>query len=106
MSIIDITPENFEQLVLQSKFPVLVDFWADWCAPCRMLAPVIDSIAESEESVLIGKINIDKYPQLASRYQVMSIPTLILFHNSRVVHKSVGVLSKSELLSMIKEQLN
>lgn len=103
MKIINITPENFEDEVLKSKLPVLVDFWADWCGPCRMLAPVIDSIAQTETSVVIGKVNIDKYPQLALEHHVMSIPTLILFNNGKAIDKTIGVISKDAILSMIAE---
>lgn len=96
-----ITKENFESEVLKSDKPVLVDFWAAWCGPCKMLSPVIDEIAEERSDIKVGKINVDEQPELASQFAVMSIPTLIVFKNGEVANKSIGVQPKDAILSML-----
>ena len=99
---ITLTKDNFEQEVLRSELPVLVDFWATWCAPCRMLAPIVDEIAaENEDKLKVGKVNVDEEGELAIRYQVNSIPTLLLFENGQVQNKSVGYRPKEELLELL-----
>lgn len=103
MAEIKITSSNFEKEVLNSNVPVIVDFWAPWCGPCRMLAPVLGEIAdENEGSVTVGKINVDEEPQLAAQFGIASIPTLIVFVNGKAVNKSVGVRPKDDILDMIK----
>ncbi|RGY97373.1 thioredoxin [Clostridium sp. AM58-1XD] len=93
-----ITTENFDGDVLQSGVPVLVDFYADWCGPCKMMAPVVDQIAEEYAGkVKVGKLNVDEQPEIAGRYGVMSIPTIIIFHGGEVVTKLVGVQPKKML---------
>lgn len=101
MSVITITKANFEQEVLNSEMPVLIDFWASWCGPCRMLSPVVDEIAEETNSAKICKVNVDEEPDLAAQFNVMSIPTLLLFKNGKVVNTSVGVKSKADIERMI-----
>lgn len=96
-----ITKENFESEVLKSDKPVLVDFWAAWCGPCKMLSPVIDEIAEERSDIKVGKINVDEQPELASQFAVMSIPTLIVFKNGEIANKVIGVQSKDAILSML-----
>ncbi len=101
MSVVTITKENFEEEVLKSDKPVLVDFWAVWCGPCRMLSPVVDKIADENEAIKVGKVNVDEQPELAQMFGVMSIPTLISFRDGKAVNKSVGVISKEEILNLI-----
>ena len=101
MSVITLTNSNFENEVINSDKPVLIDFWAAWCGPCRMVSPIIDEIAGEVTNVKVGKINVDEEPQLASRYGVMSIPTLILIKNGKVVNQAVGVKSKEQILKML-----
>lgn len=97
-----ITKDNFEQEVLKSDKKVLVDFWASWCGPCRMLSPVIDEIAKETDKVKVGKVNVDEESELATQFAVMSIPTLILFENGKPVKQMVGAQPKSTILSMIE----
>ena len=105
MSGLTISQNNFNTEVLDSATPVLVDFWASWCGPCRMLTPVVDQIAQEKEGALkVAKINVDDEPQLAAQFGVMSIPTLMLFRDGRPVSKSVGVRPKQAILSMLEEQ--
>ena len=97
-----ITSDNFEREVLKSDKKVLVDFWASWCGPCRMLSPIIDEVAKSTDKVKIGKVNVDEESDLATKFAVMSIPTLILFENGKPVKQIVGVQSKEAILKMIE----
>ena len=97
MAIANITTENFEQQVTQSRSPVLVDFWAAWCGPCTTLSPVVEELAAEHPEITFGKVNVDEVPELAMRYQVAAIPTLLLFQNGQPVDMSVGVKSKKEL---------
>lgn len=101
MAVIEITKENYEAEVLQSDKPVLLDFWAGWCGPCQMLSPVVDRIAEEKSDVKVGKINVDEQQELAMQFQVMSIPTLVVMKNGEESERSVGVVSKSEILEML-----
>lgn len=102
MSVITITKQNFEQEVLQADRPVLLDFWAGWCGPCRMLSPVVDEIAEERPDIKVGKVNVDEEAELAASFRVMSIPTLVVIRDGKVVNQSVGVRPKAAILEMLK----
>ena len=102
MAEITITKDNFQAEVLESDVPVLVDFWAVWCGPCRMLAPTIEEIAaEYEGKIKVGKVNIDEEPQLAMQYGIMSIPTVILFKDGKAAGKVIGVQPKENIVAML-----
>ena len=105
MAVVTITESNFEQEVLNSDKPVLVDFWASWCGPCKMLSPVVDEIAEATPSIKVGKVNVDEEGGLAQKFNVMSIPTLIFFKNGAELTRSVGVVSEDALKAILEENL-
>ena len=101
MAVVTITKENFEQEVLQSAKPVLLDFWACWCGPCRMLSPVVDEVAEERTDVKVGKVNVDEQPELAGQFGVMSIPTLLVFEQGQLVRQAVGARPKASVLELL-----
>lgn len=101
MSVLTITKSNFEETVLKSDKPVLLDFWASWCGPCRMQGPIIDQLAASHFNVVFGKVNVDEEPDLASEYGITSIPTLIIFRDGRVIDQVTGVTSKASIERML-----
>ena len=101
MSAININIHNFEQEVMASDKPVLLDFWAPWCGPCRMVVPLVEELAEEREDIKVGKVNVDEESELASRFRIMSIPTLVVIKNGQVVNQSVGAKSKSAIEAML-----
>ncbi len=102
MEILKVNSENFEEEVLNSKNTVLVDFYADWCGPCKMISPVIDQIAEENQDIKVVKVNVDNAQDLAMKYQVMSIPTLVVIKEGKEINRSVGLRDKAEIVNMIK----
>ena len=101
MAVITITKENFAQEVLQSEKPVLLDFRASWCGPCRMLSPIVDEVAEERGDVKVGKVNVDEQPELAGEFGVMSIPTLLVFEQGKLVRQAVGARPKAGVLDLL-----
>jgi len=102
MSVLNITKDNFNTEVMHSDKPVLIDFWANWCGPCKMLSPTVDEIAKEFSEVKVCKVNIDEQPEIAKQFQVMSIPTLVMVKNGMIVNRSVGVRPKAAITNMIK----
>ncbi len=103
MSAIHITKENFESEILRSDKPVLLDFWAPWCAPCRMVLPVVEEIAAERSDIKVGKINIDEQPDLAKQFRIMSIPTLLVLEHGEIVARTMGAQPKEQLLELLPE---
>ena len=101
MSVVTITKENFQKEVVESEKRVLLDFWASWCGPSRMLSPIVDEIAEERTDIKVGKVNVDEQQELAATFNVMSIPTLIVLDKGQVVNQSVGVRPKKQILTML-----
>ncbi|HIT58766.1 MAG TPA: thioredoxin [Candidatus Faeciplasma pullistercoris] len=101
MSVINITKENFNTEVLGSDKPVLIDFWASWCGPCRMVSPIVDEIAQERTDIKVGKVNVDEQSELAAQFGVMSIPTLVVMKDGKVVNRSVGARPKRDILSLL-----
>lgn len=102
MSALHITKETFEKEVLQSEKPVLLDFFAAWCGPCKMIAPILDEIAEEREDIKVCKVNVDEEPELAAQYQVVSIPTLFIIKDGKIVNQSLGAKPKAQILEMLE----
>lgn len=101
MSVLDITKENFQKEVIESPVPVLMDFWAAWCGPCRMLSPVVDEISEETAGIKVCKVNVDEQPELAVQFGVMSIPTLVVMKDGKIANKSLGAQPKASVLSLL-----
>ena len=101
MSVIHVDKYNFQNEVMESDKPVLLDFWAPWCMPCRMVGPILEEIAAERSDIKVGKINVDEQPELAGQFQVMSIPTLLVIKNGKIVNQSVGAMQKEAILAML-----
>ena len=101
MAVIKLTKDNFETEAIQSTKPVLIDFYADWCGPCRMVSPLVDELAEESDAYKVGKVNVDDYPEIAARYGVMSSPTLIVLKDGKVSQQAVGARGKDAIRRMI-----
>ena len=101
MSVININNANFQDEVLNSEKPVLLDFWAPWCGPCRMVAPLVDEIAVERADIKVGKVNVDEQPQLAAQFGVMSIPTLVVMNDGKVTNKAVGARPKAQIQGLL-----
>ena len=101
MAVLHITKENFEEQVLHSEKPVLLDFWASWCGPCRMVSPTIDEIASERDDIKVGKINVDEQPELAGAFQVMSIPTLVVMKGGKIANRAMGARPKAQILTLL-----
>ena len=101
MSVINIKKNNFQNEVLNSEKPVLLDFWAPWCGPCRMVGPIVDEIADERGDIKVGKVNVDEQPELAAQFGVMSIPTLVVMKNGKIVNQVTGARPKAQILAML-----
>lgn len=101
MAMIEITQHNYEEEVLQTDMPVIIDFWATWCGPCQMLLPVVEQLAEEVNDIKICKVNVDEQQDLAMKFRVMSVPTLVVMKDGKETNRSIGVISKEEILSLV-----
>ena len=103
MSAININQNNFHEEVINSDKPVLLDFWAPWCGPCRMVVPIVEEIALENPDIKVGKVNVDENPELAHQFKVMSIPSLFVMEDGKIINQSVGVKPKQQILAMVKQ---
>lgn len=101
MAVVNVTSENFENEVLNSEKPVLIDFWASWCGPCKMLSPIVDEVSDQIDDIKFCKVNVDEQEKLAVKFQVMSIPLLVLMKNGKIEKQSVGYISREKLLEFL-----
>ena len=104
MAHLDITKENYDELVVNIGKPVLLDFWAPWCGPCKQIAPIVEQIGAEREDIIVGKVNIDDEMELTQRYRVMSIPTLVALDGGKVIGKAVGFRNKEEILALLSRK--
>ena len=101
MAMVHITKDNFDELVINGSKPVLLDFWATWCGPCRMIAPILEQIAAERSDILIGKVNVDEEMELAVKFGIVSIPTLVVMKNGEIANKAVGFMPKADILKLL-----
>jgi len=104
MAHLDVTRENFDELLVNIGKPVLLDFWAPWCGPCKQISPIVEQIGAEREDIIVGKVNVDEEMELAQRYKVMSIPTLVVLNGGKVAGKAVGFRTKEEILKLISQK--
>ena len=102
ITVIEVTDQTFEQEVLNSDIPVLIDFYADWCVPCRIFSPIVEEVAQENSDIKVVKVNVDESQAITTKYQIMSMPTLVVIKDGNEVARSIGIISKSEILNMIK----
>ncbi len=101
MAVVTVTNSNFNEEVINSDKPVLLDFWASWCGPCRMVSPIVDEISEEREDIKVGKVNVDEEGELAQKFGIMSIPTLIVMKDGQIANKAVGAMPKENILALV-----
>ena len=101
MSVMNISKSNFEEEVVRSGRPVLLDFWAPWCGPCRMVSPILDEIAQERTDIKVGKVNVDEQPELAGQFGIMAIPALVVMKNGKITNQAAGARPKSQILAML-----
>lgn len=101
MSVIAVNSENYAAVVESSKKPVVLDFWAQWCGPCKMMSPIVDEFAGEHEEIIVGKVNVDEEPDLAARFRIVSIPTLVVLQDGKEVNRSIGVITKEEIAELV-----
>ena len=102
MAVISVTKDTFDLQVTHAQKTVLLDFWAQWCGPCRMLSPVVEEVAAEREDIVVGKVNVDEEPELAQKFQIMSIPTLVVLKNGQIVKTAVGAMPKEDVLALLE----
>ena len=101
MAVMQVSRETFDEQVINAAKPVLLDFWASWCGPCRMVSPLVDEISEERDDILVGKVNVDEEPELAQMFNIMSIPTLLVFKNGEISASAVGAMPKEDILALL-----
>ena len=102
MAVIELNANNFDEIVINATKPVLIDFWASWCGPCKMLSPLVEQIAEERDDIIVASINVDEEPELSLQFNIRSIPTLIVFKNGEIANQSIGFIPKEKILALVE----